>query len=58
MSEPLLSQTEARNSDDRDFGEDMSLDNSWVPNEKRPSCIVSYPQNKLLLFITRNQNVV
>lgn len=42
MSEPLLNQNGTRTSDDQDFGEEISLDNSWVPNEKRPSCVVSF----------------
>ncbi|KAG2208217.1 hypothetical protein INT47_006072 [Mucor saturninus] len=42
MSEPLLNPSGTRNSDERDFGEDVSLDNSWVPNEKRPSFASRY----------------
>lgn len=45
MSEPLLS---IHNRDDQDFGEDIALDNSWVPIEKRPSFIVSFFVQKLI----------
>lgn len=43
MSEPLLNSNQTSRSsaeDDQDYIEDISLDNSWVPNEKRPSCMV------------------
>jgi hypothetical protein len=45
MSEPLLNSNGARSSEDQEYSEDISLDNSWVPTEKGPSCFVS-----LLLF--------
>ncbi|KAG2231205.1 hypothetical protein INT48_005926 [Thamnidium elegans] len=42
MSQALLNQYESRSSDEQDLGEDISLDNSWVPNEKRSSCVSRY----------------
>lgn len=42
MSQALLNQYDSRSSDEQDIAEDISLDNSWVPNEKRPSCVVSF----------------
>ncbi|CAO3644150.1 unnamed protein product [Mucor fragilis] len=45
MSEPLLNSNQTSRSsaeDEQDYSEDISLDNSWVPNEKRPSCMRQY----------------
>lgn len=43
MSQPLLNSNQTSRSsaeDELDYSEDISLDNGWVPNEKRPSCMV------------------
>jgi hypothetical protein len=53
MSEPLLS-TSRSSSDDQDFGEDISLDNSWIPNEKRPSCTVKKKNYEILCLYNHN----
>ncbi|KAL7331534.1 vacuolar alkaline phosphatase [Mucor circinelloides] len=45
MSQPLLNSNQTSRSsveDELDYNEDISLDNSWVPNEKRPSCMRRY----------------